>query len=88
MRCFLLEILTGTSCHLSDSFKPTFDLLSLTQLIKISTRPKFSLDLFLTNAAHKYSDIGIFANEMSNHCVISIVRQANLPEQRPQFLVK
>lgn len=74
----------------SDRFKSTCDSFNLTQLINSSACPNLKcpvksslLDLFLTKTPHKYSDIGIFANEMSDHCVIATVRQARLPKSRP-----
>ncbi len=78
----------------SDSFKSTCDSFSLTQLTDSTTRPNlkcpeksFLLDLFLTNA-HKYSDTGIFATDMSDHCVTATVRQAKLTKSRPQLAFK
>lgn len=65
----------------SDAFKDTCVSLSLTQLIEGPTRPnlKFEnksslIDLFLTNVPHKYPMRGIFANDISDHCVIAVVR--------------
>ncbi len=79
----------------SDSFKSTCDSFNLTQLISGPTRPNLKcpeksslLDLFLTNAPHKYSDIGIFANDLSDHCVIATVRQAKLPKARLRIVFK
>lgn len=46
------------------------------------------LDLILTNAPHKFTDIGIFANDVSDHCIIATVRNAKLPKSKPQHLLK
>lgn len=79
----------------SDSFTSTCDSLNLTQLVNTSTRPNLQcpeksslIDLFLTNVPHKYLDIGIFANDISNHCAIATVGQAKLPKSRPQIIFK
>ncbi len=79
----------------SDGFKSLCDSYNLTQLVNGSTRPndKFPdksslLDLFLTNSPHKYSDVGIFANDVSDHCVIATVRRAKLPKSKPQMIHK
>lgn len=80
---------------ISDSFKSTCDSFNLTQLIDSPTRPNLKspeksslLDLFLTNSPHKYSEIGVFANDLSDHCVIATVRQAKLPKTRPRIVLK
>jgi len=31
------------------------------------------IDLLLTNAPHKFSEIGVFANDISDHCTIAAV---------------
>ena len=79
----------------SDSFKSTCDSFNLTQLIDSPTRPNIKcpeksslIDLFLTNTPHKYSDVGIFANDMSDHCAIAVVRQAKLPKSRSRIIFK
>ncbi|KAF3852049.1 hypothetical protein F7725_005404 [Dissostichus mawsoni] len=79
----------------SDSFKSTCDSFNLTQFINSPTRPNLKhqdksslIDLFLTNAPHKFLDIGIFANDMSDHCAIATIRQAKLPKTRPQIVFK
>ena len=79
----------------SDSFKSTCDSFTLTQFINSPTRPNLKhqdksslIDLFLTNAPHTFLDVGIFANDMSDHCAIATIRQAKLPKTRPQIVFK
>jgi len=43
---------------------------------------------FLTIFSHKYSSIGIFANYISDHCAIAIVRRAKLLKPRPRLILK
>lgn len=80
---------------ISDNFKSVCDSFNLTQLIDSPTRPNLKcpeksslLDLFLTNAPHKFSDIGVFANDLSDHCIIAAVRNAKIPKQRPRIIFK
>ena len=79
----------------SDSLKSVCDSFNLTQLINGATRPNVKcpeksslLDLILTNAPHKFSDIGIFANDLSDHCAVAAVRQAKLPKIKSRVLLK
>lgn len=46
------------------------------------------IDLFLTNVPHKYSMVGSFANDISDHCVIAAVRNAIVPKTKPHFVIK
>jgi len=78
----------------SDCFKSFCNTLNLTQLIDSPTRLNLKcfekstlLDLFLTNAPHKYTDRGVFANGVSDHCVIAAVRNTKRPKFKPQTLV-
>ncbi len=77
----------------SNNFKSFCDTFHLTQLIDSPTRlnTKCSekstlLDLFLTNSPHKYINIGVFANDVSDHCVIAAVRNTKRPKSRPQII--
>lgn len=79
----------------SEALKSICDSLNLAQLINSPTRPKLKctsrsslLDLFLTNNPHKYTSTGVFANDLSDHCAIGIVRNAKLPKPKPQILIK
>lgn len=63
----------------------------MTQLINTPTRPnpkcpeKSSLiDLILTNVPFKYTVIGVFANDVSDHCVIAAVRDTKVPKSAPR----
>lgn len=72
----------------SEALKSTCNSLNLVQLIDSPTRFNSSkskgdtlLDVVLTNAAHKYTAIGVFAN-MSDHCVIGCVRDTKIPKSK------
>lgn len=69
----------------SDHFKSARNSLNWVQLIDSPTRVNPSkpncdsfLDVMLTNRAHKYSASGMFANDMSDHCVIGCVRSTKI----------
>ena len=79
----------------SDNLKAVCDSLNLTQLINSSTRPNTKnpsksslLDLILTNAPHKYTDTGVFANDLSDHCTIATIRNSKLPKTKPNIICK
>lgn len=79
----------------SDSFKSLCDSFNLKQLVNGSTRPNFKnpvkstlLDLVLTNTPHKVSHMGIFSNDLSDHCAVAVVRQAKLPKARSLIVLK
>lgn len=66
------------------------DSFNLTQLVEGATHPNVKcpdksslLDLILTNAPHKFSDVDIFANDLGDLCVIATVRQAKFPKMKP-----
>ena len=44
--------------------------------------------MFLTNAPHKYSTASIFANDISDHCVVATVRNTKIPKTKPRIIVK
>lgn len=46
------------------------------------------IDLILTNASHRYTKIGIFANGLSKHSAIATVRITKLLKTKPCILVK
>ena len=71
----------------SASFKQQCDSLNLTQIIHSPTRLNPArpdgdtlIDIILTNAAHKYVSVGVFANDLSDHCAIACVRNTKLPK--------
>lgn len=77
----------------SDNLKVVCDSLNLTQLINSSTRPNIKnlsksslLDLILTNAPHKHTDVGVFANNLSDHCTIAAIRNSKLPKSKPNYI--
>lgn len=79
----------------SDPFKCFCDSAHLTQIIESPTRPNPKhpekstlLDLFLTNAPHKYKATAVFANDVSDHCVIAAVRDTKLPKLQPRIIIK
>ena len=79
----------------SDAFKDSCVSLNLTQLIESPTHPNLKcpdksslIDLFLTNVPHKYSMSGVFANDISDHCVIAAVRNAKIPKSKPRIFIK
>lgn len=73
----------------SENFKQICDSLNLCQLINSPTRINPSkpdrnslLDVILTNAVHKYVSIGVFSNDISDHCTIACVRSTKLPKTK------
>jgi len=40
----------------------------------------------LTNTPHKYSDVGVFANDISDHCVTAAVRNTKLTKTKPRII--
>lgn len=79
----------------SDSFKDICNSLCLEQLISSPTHlngksmSKSSLiDIILTNIPHVFSAIGVFCNDLSDHCAISCVRNFKLPKSSPRFIFK
>ena len=62
----------------SINFKEVCDSLNLSQLIDSPTRINPSkpdsnslIDIILTNAVHKYVSVGVFPNDISDHCTIA-----------------
>ena len=79
----------------SDSFKADCSDLGLVQLIDSPTRhnPKRPendslLDIILTNAPHKFTATGVFADGLSDHCVIGCVRNTRLPKTQGLTIVR
>ena len=79
----------------SDSFKCFCDSALLTQIIDSPTRPNNKhpekstlLDLILTNVPQKYKAIAVFANDVSDHCIIACVRDTKLPKCKPRIILK
>lgn len=79
----------------SDSFKCFCDSAFLTQIIDSPTRinnkhPEKStlLDLILTNVPQKYKATAVFANDVSDHCVVACVQDTKLPKCKPRIVLK
>ncbi len=79
----------------SDLIKSFCDLANLTQIIDSPTRPNPKhpekstlLDLFLTNMPQKYKATAVFANDMSDHCVIAGVRDTKISKCKPRIIIK
>ncbi len=45
-------------------------------------------DLLITSMPHKFSAIGVFANDLSDHCVVGAVRDAKIPHYKPHVVKK
>jgi len=79
----------------SDCFKAICDCLNLFQLVETPTRPNSKdykkstlIDLIFSNLPHKYSLASVYANDVSNHCVVAIVRDTKLPKHKPRIITK
>lgn len=79
----------------SDEFKLFCDSVNLTQLVKSPTRPNMKciekstlLDLILTNAPHKFSAVGVFCNDLSDHCVVGAIRNTKVPKLESRVISK
>lgn len=86
-------ILSGTGYPLFQTSLNLFVIFHLAQLIENPTPVNVKcsdkstlLDLFLTNTPHKYTDIGVFAKDVSNHCVIAAVRDTKRLD--PKFSIQ
>lgn len=79
----------------SNAFKDICDALNLSQLNNNPTRLNLKhmdkstlLDIILTNSRQKYSSVGIFSNDVSDHCTIACVRNCKLPKCKPKFIFR
>lgn len=73
----------------SDNLKSFCDSVNLTQLINLPTCPNLKcpekstiIDLILTNIPHKYSAVGVFCNDLSDHCLVVAVRNTKVPKSK------
>lgn len=80
---------------ISDHFKVLCDNLIFFQLVDSPTRPNMKsmekstlIDLVITNVPHKYSSVSVFANDISDHCVVAVVRNMKLPQQNPKIITR
>lgn len=79
----------------SDDFKSFCDLNNLTQLVNSPTRPNLKspekstlIDLILTNVPHKFSSLGVFCNDLSDHCIVAAVRNTKMSKLTPRIILK
>ncbi len=79
----------------SDGFKEICDTLNLFQLVESPTRPNLKdskkstlIDLIFSNAPHKYSLASVYANDVSDHCVVAIVRDTKLSKHKPRIITR
>ena len=74
----------------STGFKQQCDSLNLTQIIPSSTRPDSDtlIDIILTNAVHKYVSVGVFANDLSDHCAIACIRSTKMPKTNGLTIIR
>lgn len=80
---------------MSENIKGVCDSLNLKQLINCATRinplqpgKDILIDVILTNAAHKYVAVGVFSNDMSDHCAIACVRSTKLPKSEGRTVLR
>lgn len=79
----------------SDDFKYFCDSISLTQLVNLPTRPNLKspekstlIDLILTNVPHKFSSLGVFCNDLSDHCVVAAIRNTKVAKSQHRIIFK
>uniref|UniRef100_A0A8C5N2E5 Reverse transcriptase domain-containing protein n=1 Tax=Gouania willdenowi TaxID=441366 RepID=A0A8C5N2E5_GOUWI len=79
----------------SDEFKRFCDSVNLTQLVNFPTRPNPKspdkstlIALFLTNVPHKFSSLGVFCNDLSDHCVVAACRNTRIPKCKPRIVCR
>lgn len=68
---------------------------NLSHLINQPTRPNTKrpeksilIDLILTNAPHKFSSLGVFCNDFSDHFVVVACGDTKIPKYRPRIIFK
>lgn len=76
------------------NFKSFCDSINLTQLVQMPSRPNTKnldkptlIDLILTNDPHKFSTLGVFCNDLSDHCVVAAVRDPKIPKYKLHIIV-
>lgn len=81
--------------QLCEKFKECCLSLNFTQNIDTPTRPNKRcpdrssiLDLFLTNMPHIFHGLGVFAEDMRDHCIIGVIRYTKLPRSKPRLIKK
>ncbi len=80
---------------ISDDFKLLCDSRNLFQLVDTPTRPNLKfpekstlIDLVFTNVPHKYYSVSVFANDVSDHCVVAVARDKKLPKQNLRIITR
>lgn len=80
---------------ISDDFRAYCDSLNLFQIVDRPTRPNFKtpeksslLDVILTNVPDKYLAASIFANDISDYCVVATVINTKIAKTKPRIIVK
>lgn len=79
----------------SEAIRGLCNTLHFTQIINAVTRlnPKdisksTLIDVILTNNPHKYSAVGIFANDLCDHCAVACIRDTKIHKVPSRFTVK
>lgn len=71
------------------------DSINFTQLVNSPTRPNLKspekstlIDLILTNVPHKFSSLGVFCNDLSDHCAVAAIRNTKMPKSKSRIIYK
>ena len=79
----------------SEDFKNLCISLNVTQIVDSPTRPNIKspnksslIDHIFTNVPHKYSSVGVFANDLSDHCVVATIRDTKVQKVKPCIIIK
>lgn len=79
----------------SKDLKDYCDSVNLTQVINTPTRPNAKdvnkstlIDLILINNPDKCTQIGIFSNDISDHCAVGMIRNCKLKKTEPRIVEK
>lgn len=79
----------------SDDLKAYCNSMNLFQIVNSPTRPNLKcpenlslIDLIITNVPHKYSMASVFANYISDHCLVATVRNIKIPKSKPYIITK
>lgn len=79
----------------SDDLKAYCNLINLFQIVNNPIRPNLKcpensslIDLIIANVPHKYSMASVFANDISDHCVVAMVRNIKFPKSKPCIITK
>ena len=71
------------------------DSVNLTRIVNAPTRPNLKtpskstlIDLILTNEPHKYTHVGIFPDDVGDHCAVVTIRNCKVPKSKPWLIRK